>query len=221
VSDKVRFVLGDLREVDFSDATIVALSLVPKMMAALKPVLLANLRPGSRVVSQDFDFGADWKPSKVEHAFGGKIYLWITPEDGVIEPYPSGGTSSMIGFECNDLRDSGLTLVPSGTFTFAKFLEELRPANKEQQESISDSLDFSAILWNRSDLALVAATFEWRFEGGRRISALRQTLRFPEPLLPGAKRLLCDEEMFCASRVRDDIWVSARLRLESASFRVD
>ena len=44
----------------------------------LRPNLLSQLKPGSRVVSHSFDMG-DWKPDKVERVEGRTIYLWIIP----------------------------------------------------------------------------------------------------------------------------------------------
>jgi hypothetical protein len=46
----------------------------------LRPRLLAQLRPGTRVVSYMHDMG-DWKPEREVEVVGGrKIYLWIVPQ---------------------------------------------------------------------------------------------------------------------------------------------
>ena len=78
VTDRVRFVQGDLFEADLSDATAVTLYLLRSVNLRLRPKLLAELKPGTPVVSHDFDMG-EWEP--VEHKVVGDddVYLWIIP----------------------------------------------------------------------------------------------------------------------------------------------
>ncbi len=80
VSDRVKFIEQDLFQTDFKDASVVTLYLLPDINLKLRPKLLSELKPGSRVVSHSFDMG-DWKPDKTigvdEHR---TIYLWIIPE---------------------------------------------------------------------------------------------------------------------------------------------
>lgn len=78
VSDSVRFRVEDLFDTDLHEATVVALYLIPKMNIRLRPKLLTQLKPGSRIVSHNFDMG-DWKPDKEEEVDGQKIYLWTIP----------------------------------------------------------------------------------------------------------------------------------------------
>ncbi len=85
VTDKLKFEQGDVLKIqDVSKANVVTLYLLPEVNRRLAPVLLKTLKPGSRVVSHDFDMG-DWKPEKkvdvtdedgVDHV----VYLWIIPE---------------------------------------------------------------------------------------------------------------------------------------------
>jgi SAM-dependent methyltransferase len=77
VADRVTFVEGDLFAVDFSDATVVTLYLLPELNLRLRPKLLA-LRPGTRVVSHDFDMG-DWKPEKTRFVAGKAVHAWTVP----------------------------------------------------------------------------------------------------------------------------------------------
>ncbi|WP_134091437.1 cyclopropane-fatty-acyl-phospholipid synthase family protein [Olivibacter sp. XZL3] len=79
VSDKVQFIQQDLFEVDFSKATVVTLYLLPYVNLKLKPKLLAQLKPGTRIVSNEFDMG-DWKPEKEVKVGGSTIYFWTIPE---------------------------------------------------------------------------------------------------------------------------------------------
>ncbi|MFN7132519.1 MAG: class I SAM-dependent methyltransferase [Myxococcales bacterium] len=79
VGDKVEFLQQDLFETDFSDATVVTLYLLPNLNLKLRPRLLQELRPGTRIVSHAFDMG-DWKPDKVLNVEGRTIYYWVVPE---------------------------------------------------------------------------------------------------------------------------------------------
>jgi len=76
--DKVRFIQGDLFETDISEATVVTLYLLTRLNLKLRPKLMKELRPGTRVVSHAFDMG-DWKPEKTELVGSTSIYLWRIP----------------------------------------------------------------------------------------------------------------------------------------------
>lgn len=79
VTDKVEFRQGDLFEQDLSKADVLTLYLLPSVNEKLKPKILKELRPGTRVVSHSFDMG-DWKPDKTVEVDGRTIYLWVIPE---------------------------------------------------------------------------------------------------------------------------------------------
>lgn len=80
ISDRVEFIEQDLFEADISEATVVTLYLLPNVNLRLRPKLLKELKPGTRIVSQSFDMG-DWQPEKVIQVTGGsKIYYWVVPE---------------------------------------------------------------------------------------------------------------------------------------------
>jgi SAM-dependent methyltransferase len=78
VAEKVRFVEGDLFETDISEATVVTLYLLTELNLKLRPKLMKELRPGTRVVSHAFAMG-DWKPERTEHVNGATVYLWHIP----------------------------------------------------------------------------------------------------------------------------------------------
>jgi precorrin-6B methylase 2 len=79
VSKSVQFREGDLFEADIKDATVVTLYLLPSVNLKLKPKLLSDLKPGTRIVSHSFDMG-DWKPDKEVNVDGRTLYLWIVPK---------------------------------------------------------------------------------------------------------------------------------------------
>jgi SAM-dependent methyltransferase len=82
VSDLVRIRNEDMFRIDVSEATIVTLYLSEKLNVLLRPKLLSELRPGSRILSHDFRMG-DWKPEQTVRVPWGKlyrtIYLWTVP----------------------------------------------------------------------------------------------------------------------------------------------
>jgi hypothetical protein len=79
VSDRVQFRQEDLFEVDFSEATVVTLYLLPALNLKLRPKLLASLKPGARIVSHAWNMG-DWVPDRVLEVGGSRLYLWTIRE---------------------------------------------------------------------------------------------------------------------------------------------
>jgi len=84
VSDRARFVEGDIFESDFSPATVITLFLLPELNQRLRPILL-DLKPGTRIVSNSFDM-EEWPPDQsvsVGREEGCQAYceafLWIVP----------------------------------------------------------------------------------------------------------------------------------------------
>jgi SAM-dependent methyltransferase len=86
VEKLVRFEENDLFEADIHEATVVTLFLLPHINLKLRPKLLHDLKPGTRIVSNTFDMG-DWKPEKEaivpdtdeQSYLSHKLYFWIVP----------------------------------------------------------------------------------------------------------------------------------------------
>jgi hypothetical protein len=76
VADRVKFVEQDLFVTDLGQATVITTYLLPFYMLKLRSKLLA-LRPGTRIVSHDFDFG-DWRPDQ-QTSVRKNVYVWIVP----------------------------------------------------------------------------------------------------------------------------------------------
>lgn len=76
VEDKVEFRQQDLMQADFSDANVVSLYLLPSVNLQLRPQLWKQLKPGTRVVSHDFDMGPTWPPEQKVEMDGATIYRW-------------------------------------------------------------------------------------------------------------------------------------------------
>jgi SAM-dependent methyltransferase len=86
VTDRVKFIQQDLFEMDFREATVIALYLLPSLNLRLRPKLLRDLKPGARIVSFAFDMG-DWKPEKVvtipaDFEKELTVYYWVVPPSG-------------------------------------------------------------------------------------------------------------------------------------------
>lgn len=81
VRDKVEFKQQDLFQTDLSKATVLTMYLLPRINLELRPRILNQLKPGTRVVSHSFDMG-DWKADKKIIVEDHTIYLWIVPEKG-------------------------------------------------------------------------------------------------------------------------------------------
>ena len=92
LEQKVGFVEEDVLKADIREATVVTLYLLPAMMHELRAKLLRELKPGTRIVSHDFDFG-DWKPDHsvslelnekydITGSWSSIIYLWTVPQPG-------------------------------------------------------------------------------------------------------------------------------------------
>lgn len=81
VTDRVTFVNQDLFTMDFQDATVLTLYLLPKLNLRLRPQIL-DLKPGTRVISHAWDMG-DWEADQMIgydlEPMGNRVYLWIVP----------------------------------------------------------------------------------------------------------------------------------------------
>ncbi len=87
VADRVAFREQDLFATDLSVATVITMYLLPEFNLKLRPSLL-GLKPGTRIVSHDWDMG-DWKPDQTtvlpvpDKAVGleksSKVHLWVVP----------------------------------------------------------------------------------------------------------------------------------------------
>jgi SAM-dependent methyltransferase len=87
VADRVEFRVQDLFATDLSKATVITMYLLPEVNLQLRPQLLA-LKPGTRIVSHDWDMG-DWKPDRTivvdapDKPIGrekvSRLHLWTVP----------------------------------------------------------------------------------------------------------------------------------------------
>jgi ubiquinone/menaquinone biosynthesis C-methylase UbiE len=90
LGDRVRFEKRDVLHADLKDATVITLYLLPAMMLELRAKLMRELKPGTRIVSHDFDFG-DWQPERtvtldldekydITGSWSSTVHLWTVPD---------------------------------------------------------------------------------------------------------------------------------------------
>ncbi|NZA27984.1 methyltransferase domain-containing protein [Luteimonas sp. SJ-92] len=80
VTDLVTFREEDLFEADISEASVVTLYLLQSLNVKLRPKLLSELKPGTRIVSHAFDMAGEWEPEHTEQVEHNTIYMWTVPE---------------------------------------------------------------------------------------------------------------------------------------------
>ena len=78
VTNLVQFRNENLFTADFKDATVITLYLLPDLNVKLRPKLWDELKPGTRIVSHQFEMGT-WKPEKRLESNGRTIYFWTVP----------------------------------------------------------------------------------------------------------------------------------------------
>ena len=79
VTDKVKFFEANIFEYDFSEASVITMYLLTEVNLKLRPRILETLKPGTRIVSHDFDMG-EWEPDDVASMDGFRhVYLCIVP----------------------------------------------------------------------------------------------------------------------------------------------
>lgn len=78
VETRARFRRQDLFRTPLRDASVVTLYLLPDINLRLRPRLLTELRPGTRVVSHNFTM-ADWRPDAEAEVGASRLYMWIVP----------------------------------------------------------------------------------------------------------------------------------------------
>src|SRR5262249_44197187 len=79
VAGLVKFIEQDLFDARIGEATVVPLYLLPQINLKLRPKLLRELKPGTRIVSHAFEMG-DGKLEKQWEVSGESIYYWVLPK---------------------------------------------------------------------------------------------------------------------------------------------
>ncbi len=77
VSERARFVQGDIFQTDFTQADVITLYLLPTLNMRLRPQLL-DMKPGTRISSHQFTMG-DWEPDQRTTLSGRDALSWVVP----------------------------------------------------------------------------------------------------------------------------------------------
>jgi len=77
VEQRVTFRTGDVFDAKIGDATVVTMYLLSSLVHRLEPKLLADLKPGTRIVAHDYGF-AEWKPDR-HVQISKNFYLYVVP----------------------------------------------------------------------------------------------------------------------------------------------
>ena len=78
VADRVQFRRQDLFRTPLGDADVVTLYLTDEVNRRLRPRILEQMRPGTRVVSHQYDMG-EWRPDQRQQIGTSTIFLWVVP----------------------------------------------------------------------------------------------------------------------------------------------
>ena len=77
LNDRVEFLHQNAFDADLREATVIAMWLFPELMRMLRPKILAEAKPGTRVVTRTWDL-AGWKPDKKEES-SWPVFMWVVP----------------------------------------------------------------------------------------------------------------------------------------------
>jgi hypothetical protein len=78
VSDRIQFFHRNVFDADIRDVTVINMWLFPELMRLLRPKILAEARPGTRVLTHLFDMGS-WQADELDKEAGSAVGLWIVP----------------------------------------------------------------------------------------------------------------------------------------------
>jgi hypothetical protein len=78
VADRVQFFHRNAFDADLREATVIAMWLWPEMQRMLRPIIMAQARPGTRVITNLWDLGAWWQPDR-EDLDGPRVVMLVVP----------------------------------------------------------------------------------------------------------------------------------------------
>jgi SAM-dependent methyltransferase len=182
VSDRVRFLQQDIFLADFHDATVVTMYLLPEVNLEIRPQILFGLRPGTRVVSHDWDMG-DWESDRrmvvpaPEKIVGlrkeSTIHLWVVPAR--VAGYWQGTLTGPGGVESVVVEFSQRFQNASATVWLRRW--NLTGIARLQGDRLSLSLDRASWMPDSAPLRFTLQVADGRLEGEALDGDTRYTLR--------------------------------------------
>lgn len=79
VADRATFEVRDFFKTDVSKADVLTLYLLPLTNLDLRPHILRQMRPGTRIVAHAYHLGEDWPPDATDHIRGRVLFYWVVP----------------------------------------------------------------------------------------------------------------------------------------------
>lgn len=148
VADRVAFYARDLYKTDIRRATVMTIYLLPEVNLMVRPKLFAELRPGTRVVSHDYDMG-EWLPDATDTLDApdkpvgrdriSKVFYWVVPAN------VTGDWRSRV-VAGKDGRDYGFTLRQKFQVAEGEVEADGQRAALEAVQLRGDRIDFTATL---------------------------------------------------------------------------
>jgi precorrin-6B methylase 2 len=169
VAERVEFIESDFFESDLSSATVLLLYLYPRTLLKLRPKLLDELRPGTRIVA--YNYGIEGWPRDKEQAvedaetyFDGTLYFWVVPAN------VSGSWQGSIETELGETHGFTLQLEQSFQKVSGKVIRGEREMPMKDVQLSGNTLRFSLDLPGNESLSLVGTVDGHQLEGhGERV----------------------------------------------------
>ncbi len=79
VADRVQFFQRDVFDADISGASVITMWMWPEMQRMLRTKILAEAKPGTRVLTLIWGMGDSWKPDRVDTHENTAVHLWVVP----------------------------------------------------------------------------------------------------------------------------------------------
>jgi len=142
LEDRVKVIYGNFFEVDLSNADVVTMYLLTSVNERIKPKLERELKPGTRVISHDFEVPG-WRPLIAEDLYeewrSHKVYLYKIP--GAEIPVPG---SRQVKVELDDVSRSIMELV-DGNRSLEEIANTLGITLRDVRNRLNDLLKLGLI----------------------------------------------------------------------------
>ena len=191
VGDRAKFIEQDMFKADLSKATVVTLYVLPDFMEKLRPKLIAEMKPGTRIVAHDY-YMSEWYPDRrieltvpEKKAANGTdkayLYLWVVP-------------SVVSGQWCMNF-DLGTGKPQWVVLSFNQRYQMLAAA----AESVLASLNIESptLKGDEIDFFLTIGTTNYRFTGkvqGDKLEGAAVSATSPKPIPWRANKVLADKK---------------------------
>jgi hypothetical protein len=167
LADRVQFFQRDVFDADISGATVITMWMWPEMQRMLRTKILAEARPGTRVLTPIWGMGDTWKPDRVDTHDNTAVHLWIVP-------------ARVEGFWSWELPVNGVTRVYSGVLEqqFQNAEGVVRVGNRrgvlEKMVLRGDTINFTLGM-TIADAGFVTHNFSGRVRGGEITGTVKLT----------------------------------------------